>query len=197
MAKFKNEAGEEVEAFTKEEIDAQIKTAAEAAAAKAVEDFKTANPPKTAEQIAADKKAADEKAAADNEPVAKLTKTVEDLQKTLRNRDVADFAKVYTKGDTAKKTEFSSMFDRMSGFDDTTPEGMAAHAEAAARAIGLDVAGVDISSITGTGGGRDIDANKGKPSTEADKVIQKALGISEEDVKKYGPAVEAATAEKK
>lgn len=185
MAKFKNEAGEEVEAFTQEELDAQKAEAVEAAKAAAVEEYKAANPPKTAEQTAAEKKATDDAAAAANEPVAKLAATVEKLERELGEARVAGFARTYAGADPAKQAEFTTKFGRLTGYADT-PEGMVERAADAAKLIGVDPASVDISGVTGTGGGRNVDGKPAPAATEADKIVQKALGITPEDVTKYG-----------
>lgn len=190
MAKYTDADGNEVEAFTQEELDAKAKELADAAAAKAVEDYKAANPTKTQEQIDAEKKAADEKSKADNEPIAKLTKTVETLQQQLMQERVAGFARTYAGSDPAKQGEFKTKFDRLTGYPDT-PEGIAERAADAAKLIGIDPQTVDVGSVASTGGGRNIDSSKQVQATEADKVVQKVLGISAEDVKKYGPIVDA------
>lgn len=190
MTKYFDADGNEVDGFTQAELDAKAKELADAAAAKAIEDYKAANPVKTQEQIDAEKKAA-EKAKADSEPIAKLTKTVETLQQQLNQERVAGFARTYAGADATKQAEFKTKFDRLTGYADT-PEGIAERAADAAKLIGVDPVSVDISAVAGTGGGRNIDANKQVQATEADKIVQKALGITAEDVKKYSSAVEAA-----
>lgn len=191
MAKFKNDAGEEVEALTADEVTAKVKEASEAAAAKAIEDYKKANPAKTPEEIAADKKAADDKAKADAEPIAKLTKDLAEVSSKLRGKEIADLARTYAKGDVDKQKSFTEMFGRLTGFENT-PEGMIAQAEAAAGAVGINVKSVNVGDVSGTGAGRNVDA-AGKPVTsEADKAIQAALGIKPEDAVKYAPKVEGA-----
>lgn len=185
MAKFKNENGEEFEAFTQEELDAKAKEVADAAAAKAVEDYKTANPAKTVEQIAAEKKAADEAAVAANEPMTKLAKELADVKAKLTSAEVAGFARTYAGADATKQSEFKNKFERLTGYADTA-EGMAERAQDAARMIGVNPVGVDISGVAGTGGGRNVDSAGVVQPTEADKIVQKALGITAEDAKKYG-----------
>jgi hypothetical protein len=185
MAKFKDENGDEFEAFTQQELDAKAKELSDAAAAKAVEEYKTANPAKSADQIAAEKAAADAKALADNEPIAKLSKTVEALQQQLNQERVSGFAKTYAGNDQTKQTEFKSKFDRLTGYSDT-PEGIAERAADAAKLIGVDPKSVDIGGVSSTGSGRNVDSAGAVKITEADKIVQNALGISAEDVKKYG-----------
>lgn len=180
MAKVTLADGTEVEMLTPEEAKAQ----SDAAAAKALEDFKKANPEKTPEQLAEEKKIADEQAKKDGEPLAVLTKTVTDLQSTLRARDIADFAKTYAGADKAKQDEYKTAFSRLTGYE-STPEGLAEQAVAAARLIGIDPKTVDVSGVASTGN-RNVDTGKPAVATEADKVVQKALGITAEDVKKFG-----------
>ena len=189
MAKFKNEIGEEFEAFTQEELDAKAKEAADAAAAKAVEDYKTANPQKTPEQLIEEKKAVEDQAKKDAEPIEQLKKTVEGLQATIRARDIGDYAKTYAGADAAKQVEFKAKFDRLTGYPDTQ-EGIAERAADAAKLIGIDPKTVNIGDVAGTGSGRNVDGAGAVKETEADKLVQKALGISAEDVKKYGAAAQ-------
>ena len=188
MAKYTDAEGNEVEAFTQEELDAKAKELAD----KAVEDYKIANPTKTAEDIAAETKAAADKAATDAEPIAQLSKTVEALQAAIRARDVADFARTYAGNDAAKQGEFKAKFDRLTGYADT-PEGMSERAADAAKLIGVDPAGFDVSGVSGTGSGRNVDAAAAQTMTEADKIVQKALGITPDDVKKYGSEAQKVT----
>lgn len=177
MAKFKNENGEEFEAFTQEELDAKASELATAAAAKAVEDYKKANPAKKEEPVIEKKQ--------DGDPVAKLAQTVEALQKQLLEEKVANFARTFAGSEATKQAEFKAKFERLTGYPET-PEGLAERAADAARMIGVNPSSVDISGVAGTGGGRNVDGT-GKPAaTEADKVVQKVLGITEADVKKYG-----------
>lgn len=176
MATFKNEDGEEFEAFTQEEL--------EAAKATALEEFKNANPPAPAP--------APEPAAPENDPVAALSKTVQDLQATLRAREIKDMAKLYAPGDVEKQKEYETNFGKLTGYENT-PEGLAEQAEAAARLSGIDVTGVSVGDVAATSGGKNIDSAAQAKSSDADAALQKALGISPEDVAKYGPAVEAAT----
>jgi membrane protein involved in colicin uptake len=185
MAKFKDENGDEFEAFTQQELDAKAKELSDAAAVRAVEDYKAANPAKSAEQVAAEKAATDAKTLADNEPITKLTKTVEALQQQLTQERVSGFAKTYAGNDQAKQTEFKAKFDRLTGYSDT-PEGVAERAADAAKLIGVNPQSVDIGGIVGAGSGRNVDGAGAMKITEADKVVQNALGISAEDVKKYG-----------
>jgi hypothetical protein len=181
MAKIRLEDGTEAEYLTPEEAKAQ----AEAAAAKALEDYKKANPEKTPEQIEAERKAAEEKAKSDAEPLNQLKAQLESVQKELRDSKIESFAKSFAGSDKAKQDAYKVAFGRLTGFEETT-EGMAERAEAAARMIGVDPKTVNVGDVAGTGGNKNVD-DAGKPvMTEADKPIQKALGITEEDVKKYG-----------
>jgi len=180
MAKYFDADGNEVEGLLNaEEVVA--------AGNKAVADYQKANPvvvPKTAEEIAAEKIVADKAL----EPFNVLSKTVSDLQATLRSRDIKDLARTYAGGDVAKQAEFETKFGRLTGYADTA-EGMAERAGDAARMVGIDPAGFDVGSISGTSGGRNVGASPTVAQTDADKAVQKALGITPEDVTKYAPQV--------
>jgi len=176
--KFTDEEGNEIEVKTDEEIAADI----EAARLEAIEEYKKNNPPaetpaKTQEEGAVD-------------PIEELKKTVEGLQTTLRAKEIKDLARTYAPGDTAKQAEFEKGFSRLSGYENT-PEGMLEQAEAAAKIAGIDVSSVSVADVAGTGSGRNIDSKASVAKSEADAVIQKALGITEEDVKKFAPAADS------
>ncbi len=175
MATYKDADGNDVEAFTQAELDIKAKEAADAAAAKAVEDYKAANPTPVVV----------EKKEETSDPLAGIKQTIESLQSTIRARDVADLARTYAGADAAKQGEFKANFSKLTGFADT-PEGLAEQAVAAAKMTGIDVAGVNVGDVAGTGSGRNVDGAATPQATEADKVVQKALGITTEDVKKYG-----------
>ncbi len=184
--KIKNEAGEEIEVFTAEEVEAKAKEAAAAAATEAIEKYKQENPAKTPEQIAAEQKAAEEKAKQDAEPINKLQADLKAVQDKLHQKEVSEMARAYAGSDKTKQDEFKAAFGKLTGFD-ATPEGFALQAESAAKMIGIDVRNVNVGDVAATGGGRNIDAPGTKPATEVDKGVQKALGISKEDAEKYGP----------
>lgn len=190
--KYKNENGEEFEAFSQEELDAKAKELADAAAAKAVEDYKTANPAKTTEQVAAEKVAKDAADAAANEPIARMAKELAEVKAKLTNAEVAGLARTYAGADATKQAEFKTMFGRLSGYEETS-DGMAERAKAAALAVGIDIKGVDISGVSSTGSGRNVDNANAPKATEADAVVQKVLGISAEDVKKFGASAQEVT----
>ena len=163
----------EGEFVKKEDADA----ASEAAKAAAVEEYKAANPAPEAAPVKVEEKSPAE-ISADVVEAA--------VSKALRARDVLDLAKVYAPGDAVKQEEFKNSFGRLSGFDQTQ-EGLIEQAEMAARAVGIDTAGVDISAHAASGGGRDVDrVNPVAPESDGSKVVGKLFGITDEDRKKYG-----------
>ncbi len=174
MAKFKNEEGEEFEAFTADEVEAAKNAAIETAKAAAIEEYKAANPP-----------AAEGDGTAPTE-VEQLKGLVMSLKQTMEQQTVSGFAQQFAGADTAKQAEFKTKFDRLTGYPET-PEGLAERAADAAKLIGVEApAGVDVGGLAGTGGGRNVDPATAVQATEADKVVQKALGITAEDVAKFG-----------
>lgn len=175
-------------ALTKEEIETAQKTAVDAAAAKALEDYKKEHPEPLAEtdeeKIAREKK---EKEEAEKKETEKTPQQIveEAVTVALKKRDVQDMAKKFAPGDPDKQKEILANIDRVTGFEDT-PEGMVQQAEAAARMAGIDTAGVNVSDVSATGSGRNIDVADAKKTSEIDESLQKGLGISKEDVEKYG-----------
>lgn len=179
MAKVTLEDGTEVEMLTPEEAKVQSDAV--------LEQYKKDNPiapvvvAKTPEELAQEKIAQD----AANEPMAKLGRQLEEVHAKLRDREIADYAKTYAGNDTKKQDEYKTKFGRLTGYAET-PEGLAERASDAAKMIGIDPTTVDVGDVAGTGGGRNIDSAAAVRQSEADTVVQKALGISVEDVKKYG-----------
>lgn len=180
MTKFYDEDGKEVEAFTKEELDAEIekkKKADEEAAAK------------KAEEDAAAKKAQEDAAKAKEQEGKKteaqlLAERLERLEKQNQELRVEKIADQFAGNDQEKRKSFISKFDRLTGYEET-PEGLAERAADAARlAFGSD-AGIDTAGL-GNAGGRNVNDAKQVQTTQQDKDIQSVLGISEADAKKYG-----------
>lgn len=176
MAKFFDAEGNEVEAFTTEEVAAQAQTVAEAA----LEKYKAENPQKEDVVVAP--------ADTTPDPVAELTKTVKTLQDTIRSKEIKEIARTYAPGDVEKQKVIEQNFGRLTGFEET-PEGFSQQAEAAARMSGVDTTGVSVGDVSGTGGGRNIDIPGQKQQTEVDKNVQTVLGITPEMVEKYSGKV--------
>jgi len=97
--KIKNEKGEDIEVFTEAEVAEKVKTTSEAAATKAVEEFKVANPDKTAELDAA------KKSVTDLEEKLKVAEAGTDDEQIKRLRDERDAAKKLT-------TDLQASFDK-------------------------------------------------------------------------------------
>jgi len=185
MALFDENGQEVAGAMTKEE--------AEAAAAKAITDAKAAE--EAAAKEAADTKAAEDAAAAAaaaaaaggaEDPAAQALSIAKRLEKDAIITRVAG-------QDAEKRTAFSLALDKLPessyGADEA---GQAARiADATKLAFGTEAETV---IPDGTGGGRNVDTAPKTLDTATDKAIQKVLGISAEDVAKYGPEV---TGEKK
>jgi len=207
--KVKNEQGEEIEVFTEAEMQEKSKTVAEEAAKKAIEDFKAANPDKTAELTdlqAKLKKAEDDIVAASGgnaEQIKRLRESRDEAEKKLTEattgfRKELDEFKKEVVGDT--KTD---MLDRLSNGDaelrkkielefdnyrpnDLTKKGIT---ERLAKAYQLVTNAQPkpgmLDGLTGAGargdGGGYRPENKGAEVTPNQKAIGKVLGISEAD----------------
>lgn len=167
MAKFFDEEGNEVTGFSQEELDAKVVegiTAKEADIRKAaVEEYTKNNPPKS-----------------DDTLVARLQK-LEDDNKSMR---ISSFATRFAGADVEKQTAFKTKFDRLTGYEETEAGWSERATDAAKLAFG-EAAGINIGDVAGAGG-RNPDNVKQVAQTEADKQIQSVLGISAEDVTKYG-----------
>lgn len=191
MADLYDKDGEIVAgAMTKEEIDAATLAAVEAAKTAAVEEYKAANPGETAEEKAAreakEKAAPVEKTPAEIATEAATAAATAAVAAALRTRDIQDMAKLYAPGDTEKqKLIIENATTKVQGFENNA-DGLVQQMEAAASMAGIDVSGVDISSLSGTGGNRNVDAKAGRAPTGDDAAIQAALGIKPEDAEKYG-----------
>ncbi len=187
MAKLFDEDGNEVEgALTKEEIETATAAAVETAKTEALDAYKKEHPEETPEEKTA-REAAEAAATAAEKTPQQIAE--EAVASALRTRDIADMAKAFAPGDAAKQAEIIANAGRLTGYEQT-PEGLAGQVENAAKMAGIDVSGIDVSSVGNTGGGRNIDNANQVKTTEVDKTVQKILSISPEDVKKYGPKVE-------
>jgi hypothetical protein len=156
MAKYFDADGNEVEAFSKEDVE-KIKQEA-VAGVKAPdlpfkpEDFET------------------------------VRTTLGRVTAQLTEMRVGEYAKVYAGNDPEKVKAYKDSFGRITGYADDDA-GFEARAKDAARlAFGTDAA----VSVDTSGAGRNVDTSKPAERSAEDKVIQSALGISEEDAKKYG-----------
>lgn len=175
--KIKQEDGTEIEVLTPEEAQAQAEAA--------VEEYKKANPP--VEEKPAE--VTPPKVEGGDDPVAALTKTVEGLQTQLQQERLGKFAHTYAGADAEKQNAYKTAFTRLTGYEET-PEGQQQRAADAARlAFGSDQPVVDVANLapTQTGG---PSGDKKPAQTEADATIQKALGITPEMVKTFGPGGE-------
>jgi hypothetical protein len=184
MAKLFDENGNEVAgAMTKEEHETALTAAVDTAKTEAVDTYKKENPP--AETPPAKKEGEEEETTETAEQIAERIAS-KAVATALRQRDIQDMARAYAPADAAKQAEIIANAARLTGYEET-PEGLASQVEAAAKVAGIDTAGVDISGVTGTGGGRNVDTTSGPAPTEADSTVQKALGITSEDVEKFAP----------
>lgn len=175
MAELFDKDGKPVEgAMTKEEIDAAVA----AAGTKAVDDFKAANPPKEEKK----EEVKDEV----QKQIEQLSSLVQGLVTTNNESVKASFASKFAGGNADDAAKFNTMYDRLTGFEET-PDGRAERAEAAARAAGLSTEGIDVGDFAGTGGGKNIDPAKTVASTSADKLLQPMFGLTPEDVTKFTP----------
>lgn len=174
--------GKEIEVFSQEELDAKIKEASD----KALADAKT--------QAEADAKAAADKAAADaaaaaggnNDEVPAWAKPIIDTVNSLKSNHTQGYVEKVANGlDADKRKLVETKFAGLSGYEET-PEGMARRAEDAyllATGEKFNAGTVNVQNLMGAGGGRTQGGDK--VTTEADKDIQSALGITPADVEKY------------
>lgn len=171
--------GKEIDVFSQEELDAKLKeftdkTASEKAEADA--------------KAAADKAAADAAAAAggNNDEVPAWAKPIIAAVDSLKSNHTQTYVeKVATGLDADKRKLVETKFAGLSGYDET-PEGMARRAEDAyllATGEKFNAGTVNVQNLMGSGGGRT--ATNDKVTTEADKEIQSALGITAKDVEKF------------
>jgi hypothetical protein len=156
MGKYFDENGNEVEAFSKDDVE---KAKQEAAAGVKVPDlpFKP-------------------------EEFESIKSTLSTVTAQLQGMRIEKYAGMYAGNDPEKVKAYKDRFGRITGYADDDA-GFEARAKDAARlAFGTDV-GVAVDT---SGAGRSVDTTKPAERSAEDKVIQSALGISEEDAKKYG-----------
>jgi hypothetical protein len=205
MAKFFDKDGKEIEAFTQEELDAQK--------AQALEEYKKANPDKSDEiaRLTEELRIATEKAAGgagDEAQKRRLKQEKEDAEKALDEKVAAlkkEFDE-YKNGITssAKETILGKLvgadkdlrakvelkMNNLTGYPDT-PEGTAQKIQDAyTMATGTRPTPSMMDGITSAGGrgeGSGNDGNKGG-MTENGKLMAKAIGVSDDSIKKYSEA---------
>lgn len=156
MTTYYDEQGNAVEAFSKEELEAQL-----------AEKIKAVIPP-----------------APDLSPVLDRLQKTESALYDMRVEKLADS---YAGSDADKRQMFISKFGRLTGYEETV-DGMAERARDAAKLAFDSVnTGASTAGITNVGG-KSVDAeqNTGAQASSADIELRKALGITEEDVSKYG-----------
>lgn len=162
MAKFFDENGNEVEAFTKEDVD---KAVSEAKATK-VE-------PPTAAPAPLPKEVLD---------------TINRLSSEVGNLKLDRYVGMYAGNDPEKAKAFKENYNKLTGYsDDDTGFEMRAK-DAAKLAFGSDTV-VDVGSHV-AGGQRNVDAKPAAQVSADDKAIQAALGITPKDAETYGKKAE-------
>lgn len=173
MAKYYDENGNEVtDVVSKTDSDAAV----EAAKAAAIDAYKTEHPEPVA-PAAEEVKPSELQVLQDQ--ITSLTGSL-----TKEKQDAA--IRTYTGGDPDKEATLRAEFDRMTGYEDA-----GARAAAAAKVAFGEVKVVNPTDFSGAGSGRTPDgANAAPLSRPVDLEIQKKLGISAEDVAKYGAKIE-------
>lgn len=87
-----------------------------------------------------------------------------------------------------QRKEIQEKYNAMTGYENT-PEGLEARAsDAYTLVVGRrpEESGVNLGNVNAAGGAPAGGGDGGYQPTESDKELQKALGVSEDDVKKYG-----------
>lgn len=161
MTTYYDEQGNAVEAFSKEELEAQLAQ------------VKKENVPQDAsEQDAPD-----------------LSPVLDRLQKTesaLYEMRVEKLADSHAGNDADKRQAFVTKFGRLTGYEETA-EGMAERAKDAAK-LAFDTAGEGASTegLADAGGrGEEGGGKVVAPSSSAEAELRDALGITDKDVEKY------------
>lgn len=158
MAKFTDADGNEVEVFTKAEVEQIINDRVASVEGK-IKPF-------------------------DESKFGEVVSRIDKVEGYVSSSRVKELGAPFVGGDKEKLKTFTESFNRLSGYEDTE-EGQSQRAAAAARlAFGTDV-GIDTAAL-GAGGGRSVDGTPTPQQSASDKAIQDALGISQADVTKYG-----------
>lgn len=160
--------------FTQEELEAKIKESSEAAVAAAI------------------KQAEEEEAAAGQQQqqqgdVPEWAQSLMQRVDSLSSNATRTFVdRVSSTLDADRRKEVEAKFNQLSGYEET-PEGLSRRAEDAyllATGERFNAGKVDMANLAAAGGGKaQVDV---KVTSEADKQIQAALGITPADVEKYG-----------
>ena len=161
MTTYYDEQGNAVEAFSKEELEAQL-------AAK-LEEQQTTQAPAPESQ--------------DMSPVlARLQKTENDLYQMR----VEKYADIHAGNDAEKREKFMAKFGRLTGYEET-PDGIAERARDAAKLAFDDAQAAASTADLANAGGRNVNvAPQGAaPANDAEAQLRKELGISDDDVEKY------------
>lgn len=172
--------GNEIDVFSQEELDAKLKEFTDKTASeKAEADAKA--------KAAADKAVADAAAGGNNDEVPAWAKPIIAAVDSLKSNHTQGYVeKVATGLDADKRKLVETKFAGLSGYDET-PDGMARRAEDAyllATGEKFNAGTVNMQNLMGSGsGGRT--ATTDKVTTEADKEIQSALGITTADIEKF------------
>lgn len=157
--------------FTQEELDAKIKEAVEAQSAAVVPPAPETPPAPTTP----------------DEPPAWAKGLIERIDRLDGNQQSA-VVKNYTVGlDADKQKEFQANYEKLAGYDNTQ-DGMDRRAQDAyllTTGQRFNSEAVDMKSVAAGFGGAGNPNSPVKPTGEQ-KAIQDALGITEDDVKKYG-----------
>lgn len=176
MVKLFDADGNEVEAFSQEELDAKLQD-------------EITKKQQEADAAAAAKAEADRKAAESNDDKTKKTEAqllaerLERLEKDNKQLRIEKLADQFAGNDPEKRKTFMSKFERLTGYEETA-DGFAERAQDAVKLAFGAPQSIDTTNL-GNAGGRNINDVKHSPTTEVDKTIQAALGISADDVKKY------------
>jgi len=168
MAKFYDADGNEVEGFNQEELDARVKEAAEAEAARV-------------------KAEADAARAGENNTMPDWFKPFAEKIGTFdNNQKLTTISRVATGLDNDKQKEVQQKFENLTGYADT-PEAQARRAEDAYLLVTgtkYDGGNVNMNNLMASGGGKaPLDTAK---VAEADTAVRSVLGITEADVEKFG-----------
>jgi hypothetical protein len=157
MTTYYDEQGNAVEAFSKEELEAQL-----------AEKLKEQTPP--APQ-------------ADLSPVLERLQKTESALYEMR---VEKYADIHAGNDAEKREKFMVKFGRLTGYEET-PEGIAERARDAAKLAFDATQDASTQGLADTGGRSvDTASQNFAPSNDIETQLRRELGISDTDVEKYG-----------
>lgn len=175
--KIKQEDGTEIDVFTQEEVDAKAKEAADKAAAEALDAYKKEHP----EDPTPNPKEEDQ-------PPAWAKPLIDKVAALDGNQTKSHLSRVLNGLDADKQKEVEAKFETLTTGYDSTPDGLARRAEDAyLLATGAKFEGDAFNmGNLGAAGGQKPAIGDSAAQTATDKTVQTALGITPEDVKKYG-----------